>query len=448
MFVTGYVVIGGALTYIGLRSRKKKSSLDQAGTDEPSASLAEQAIQTATTFSQHAQTTLNQVKANVVEYASSETSPASTLTQSSAASSKTIGEKMSPTQSSSSFVESASTSEEIEQPKATIDKHALSHLKDKFIAPIFEKSQANQILGLSEAEDGDNSVEEQIDQNLAISLASLGIASVGTLFYPPLIILSLPGLIYTAVPFFQHAYETARDEQKVGIALVDSISIGGTLAGGYLVAGSLASSLVYFSQKVLIETQDRSRTSLVNVFGEQPRFVYIVYDDAEIEVAFEALEIDDVVVIDAGQTIPIDGTIVRGVGTVDERALTGESQPVEKEAGEQVLTSTILLAGRLYVTVEKTGQDTVAAKIGEVLSSTADFRSTVLSRGQKIVDQGAIPTLALSALALPAIGRPECASCSVFELWLPYADRSSAGCPQLFAHHIGTRDSCQRWARP
>ncbi|MEM7343499.1 MAG: heavy metal translocating P-type ATPase [Chloroflexota bacterium] len=292
-----------------------------------------------------------------------------------------------------------------DEEKTAEAKAALTKFKDEHLAPIALNESTLQILGFSNLNDESETseFEKEVNRNLTVSLVSLGLATAGGLLYPPLIILSIPGLVYTALPIFEEATEAAK-EGKVGVALVDFLSIGGTLLAGYYSAAALASSLFYFSQKILLTTQDNSRKSLINIFESQPRVVYVLRDGAEVETEFETLEVGDIVVVDPGQTIPIDGVITHGIGLIDQRALTGESQPVEKEVGDEVFTATVLLSGSLHVRVERAGVDTVAAQISDILNSTADFQSTIQSRGQKIVDQGALPTLALSGLALPLLG--------------------------------------------
>ena len=67
---------------------------------------------------------------------------------------------------------------------------------------------------------------------------------------------------------------------------------------------------------------------------------------------FETVQIGDVVVVHAAQTIPVDGTVTSGHARVDQRALTGESLPVEKEAGHDVFAGTLLLSGRICIQVD------------------------------------------------------------------------------------------------
>ncbi|OAD18912.1 heavy metal translocating P-type ATPase [Candidatus Thiomargarita nelsonii] len=112
----------------------------------------------------------------------------------------------------------------------------------------------------------------------------------------------------------------------------------------------------------------------------------------------------DIIVVNAGETIPVDGVISEGIASIDQHILTGESQPSEKGEGEQVFASTVLLSGKIHIKVEKAGKDTVAAQIGEILISTIDFKTSIQSRGQKIADNSVLPTMVTSVLALPVAG--------------------------------------------
>ncbi len=260
-----------------------------------------------------------------------------------------------------------------------------------------EISKAKEVKETSEA-------EKKIDRYLVISVGCLGLSSVGSRLSPPLSLLSVPGLVYLTSFFFKRSYDLIRQEGKVTVALVDSLSFGGTLITGHYFACSLAYSIFYFSRKLLLKTEDHSQKSLQNIFGQKPAFIWVQQGDVEIEIAFDSLQIGDIVVIQAGQTIPVDGTITSGAANIDQHILTGESQPVEKQVGDPVFASTLLLSGKVYIQVEKAGSDTVAAQIGDILNRTADFKSNILSRGEKIIEQGAMPTLVLSALALPLLG--------------------------------------------
>lgn len=84
--------------------------------------------------------------------------------------------------------------------------------------------------------------------------------------------------------------------------------------------------------------------------------------------------------------------------------MTGEAQAAEKESGEQVLASTILLSGKIYVQAEKAGQETTAAKIGEMLNRTIGYKTSLEYSTEQLVDRSTLPVLAISALAYPFAG--------------------------------------------
>ena len=100
----------------------------------------------------------------------------------------------------------------------------------------------------------------------------------------------------------------------------------------------------------------------------------------------------------AGQPIPVDGVVVQGTATVDQHRLTGESQPVEKATGDSVLAATLVLGGTIRVRVEKTGAETAAAHIGDVLNRTVEHQEIRLSDQFKAVEKYRWPMLAGGAL--------------------------------------------------
>ncbi|MEE8302926.1 MAG: hypothetical protein V3S24_10870, partial [Candidatus Tectomicrobia bacterium] len=209
--------------------------------------------------------------------------------------------------------------------------------------------------------------EQMINRHLAVCSLSAVLATAGLLVYPPLRLFSVPGIVYVAVPIFRGAYREFRDEGKVTMTLVYSMLIIGTLFLGRYVAMSLVTGLRLLGQKLLFYTEGHSKESLVDVLGEQPYFVWIQIDELEVEIPFKELQVGDIVMVHAGETVPVDGTIAHGLASIDQHVLTGESQPVEKGQGDCVFASTVVLSGKIGIAVEKAGHDTVAAQIGEVL---------------------------------------------------------------------------------
>ena len=85
---------------------------------------------------------------------------------------------------------------------------------------------------------------------------------------------------------------------------------------------------------------------------------------------------------------------------IDQHALTGESTPAEKGVGDRVFASTVMVAGKIFVSVEKSGSETTSAKISQILNDTAGYKLSSQHKGERLADKAVIPTLALGALGL------------------------------------------------
>jgi Cu2+-exporting ATPase len=246
--------------------------------------------------------------------------------------------------------------------------------------------------------------EKEVNYYFKVSSATLGLTVATTLIYPALAPLCIFAIIYSAFPILEAGFRAFFKTRRIEVSILDVILITGMLAKGYLFVSAATTWLLALSEKLLIKTENDSRKKLVNIFGEQIRTVWVKVDGVEIQISFEALKVGDIVVVNAGEVIPVDGVIVDGVATVDQHTLTGESQPVEKATEDKVLASTILLSGRIGIRVEQTGQDTIAARISNVLNKTADFTSSVQARGMGIANNYTPATLALSGITLPFFG--------------------------------------------
>lgn len=246
--------------------------------------------------------------------------------------------------------------------------------------------------------------EKEMNRALGIATLAVGAAIAGHLLFPPLLLGAVGGAIYLTWPIYQRAYYMLTKQRRLTIAVPAAIYMTGTWLTGYFVAGALGELVYYLGEKLIMITEDRSRKNLVNVFGQQPQFVWVVVDGNEIEIPFEQVQVGDTLVLQAGQVIPVDGQIISGVASIDQHALTGEAQPAEKGAGAPVFAATVVLAGKIHVRVEKTGEATVAAQIGTILNNTASYQMSLEMEGLRMANKAALPVLLVGGLALPIVG--------------------------------------------
>lgn len=280
------------------------------------------------------------------------------------------------------------------------------HWMIKHFDPIFGGSRQEQMqeIGGREALLAINDEEKIFNRQIALSSFALTTAVAGVRFFHPLLLLSSVTALYILYPIYQFAWKETKKAGQPTTDTLGAVEITGYFVGGYWVAAPLIAFCFNLSQKLVRNTEGRTRRNLVQVFGQQPRTVWVQVGEVEVEVPFAQLQTGDVLVITAGQMIPVDGVIVQGVASIDQHMLTGEAQPAEKSAGDGVLAATVVLAGKILVQVEKTGEATTAAQIVELLNNSANYTNALALRGVEIANRSATPTLLLSAAALPTVG--------------------------------------------
>lgn len=237
-----------------------------------------------------------------------------------------------------------------------------------------------------------------------ISAASTTIALVGDIFFPPLSLLSIPGGLYATRTLFRDGWRTLVKEGKV---TVDLLVIGihlVSLINGYFFLFCLNTFVGLCTRNLVSKVKQDSRTTYIDVFRYQTNTVWIYVDGIEIETSVQSLAMNDLVVIAAGQTIPVDGTIVEGAATIDQHILTGESVPAEKEKGDTVFALTLVLSGKIIVSVEKTGETTAAAQIAQILNDTVNFKTGRQLWAEDLADQLVLPALFSGLIVLPLTG--------------------------------------------
>lgn len=274
------------------------------------------------------------------------------------------------------------------------------------IDPLFGDSRDLQLKALSltgkSPEISDE--EKSVNRFLGAATANLALGLVALLVCPPLLLATVPYMLWFSQRNYKSAYRALFQEHRVNIAVVDAVFVTWALLSGYLFAGTVGLFLISLSLKLLATTRKHSQHSLINVFGLHSPTVWMLVDGVEIETPVERLRKGDRIVVNAGEVIAVDGIITDGLALIDQRALTGESQPAEKEVNDPVLASTIVLSGRIHVQVEKAGPETTAAQICEILNRTTNFKTSLDEQVGRLVDWSAMPTLALGGVAFPVVG--------------------------------------------
>ncbi len=243
---------------------------------------------------------------------------------------------------------------------------------------------------------------QEVNRNLLISGVAVTTGLLGRVS-PLFTVLSAMGVLYLSRDLYRFIWRDLKAGRFLSTFMITGIMLLGMIFSGYLILAALAGLIGGFFAKIIEKTEDHSKKQLINVFGHPPR-VWLEKDGVEIQVDFTSIQVGDIVIVNTGEIIPVDGQIQEGLATIDQHILTGESQPVEKAAGDKVFAATLLLSGRIRIQVDTAGEDTVAAKIGQVLNNTQNYKDKLLARGQKIADTFLPIELGISAITWPLKG--------------------------------------------
>ncbi len=272
------------------------------------------------------------------------------------------------------------------------------------------KQHTKQLLTLSKGLSRDQSLQErQINRRLLAGVAGIFIISLTYLATLPLLPLVMVLGIYNLLPLFKEGWYIAYKERRFSLLHLLAIYFSSMwLFGSYLV-GAIGVTILNLNRKVLFLSQSVTKADLTNLIGEKPEKVWILVDDAEIEIPFEELKIGDILLLRAGQAIPIDGVIIKGSASIDQHRLTGEAQPAEKIVKDTVFASTLILNGSIYVQVEKAGKETAAAKIGSILNETVKYQQSRISDQFQSLESTRWPMLVGGGIGL-VLGGPATAA--------------------------------------
>lgn len=194
--------------------------------------------------------------------------------------------------------------------------------------------------------------------------------------------------------FYKGAYHSLRG----GGANMDVlVSMGTTAAYFYSTYNLLTGSLEYYyeASAVIItlillgktfEAVAKGKTSeaIKKLMGLQPKTARVVKDEEELYIPIENVVIGDTIIVRPGERIPVDGIIIEGYSSVDESMITGESIPIDKKTGDEIIGATINKFGTFKFKATKIGKDTVLSQIIKLVEDAQGSKAPVQRLADKI----------------------------------------------------------------
>ncbi len=209
------------------------------------------------------------------------------------------------------------------------------------------------------------------------------------------LILSLPVIFYSSWIFFDGAYRALR-RRTLDMMVLVAVAIGAgwlysvviTLTGGgdvFYEAATVLTAFVLLGHWFEMRARGGANDAIRQLLDLAPPMAVVLRDGEPIEVPTAEVVAGDLLLVRPGAKIPVDGVVEQGESEVDESTVTGESLPVTKTVGSEVIGATINTNGTLRVRATKVGADTALAQIVKLVQEAQNSKAP----GQRLADRAA-----------------------------------------------------------
>ncbi|MEP6793782.1 MAG: HAD-IC family P-type ATPase, partial [Saprospiraceae bacterium] len=196
-----------------------------------------------------------------------------------------------------------------------------------------------------------------------VRIITVGIASLlfwFTIIPLPVLLVTMAFGLYSLV---KAAIIDLVKERKIGTEIFITIAVVISVLGKEYLAGSVVLMIILIAEYIASASTEKARASIKALIGAVPKTAIVKKEGIEKTIDIIDLKINDIVLVKAGEKIPVDGTVIGGTGSVNQAPITGESLPQEKAIGSDIFAGTILEIGALDIQMTKAGKDTVFSRI-------------------------------------------------------------------------------------
>jgi Cu+-exporting ATPase len=207
--------------------------------------------------------------------------------------------------------------------------------------------------------------------------------------------LATPVQFWAGLRFYRGAWGALKHKTSdmntliaVGTSVAYFYSLIAVIFPGLFATGALEPHLYFDTSAMIItlillgrflEARARGQTSeaIKRLIGMQPKTALVVHEGEQREIPVEDVRVGDLILVRPGERIPVDGVVREGYSSIDESMITGESIPVEKKVGDEVIGATINKTGSFQFEATKVGKDTTLARIVRMVEEAQGSKAPI-----------------------------------------------------------------------
>ncbi|AYO19307.1 heavy metal translocating P-type ATPase [Vibrio owensii] len=207
------------------------------------------------------------------------------------------------------------------------------------------------------------------------------------------------GALSTATLIAPTLFEGVSDlkDKNISVEVLDAIAVGLSAWRGDYRTAMMTQSLISLGEYMEQKTSRNSDQLLADLMRPQESIVWRVDGSDRTQVNSKELDVDDIIELAPGVSIPVDGTIVKGAALINQSSLTGENVPVRREESAVVYSGTSVHEGTIQVRVDKVGSEATTAKIAKLIYDSLSEKSEIQQVTQDMANRRVKITLGIGA---------------------------------------------------
>jgi heavy metal translocating P-type ATPase len=214
---------------------------------------------------------------------------------------------------------------------------------------------------------------------------------------PVIAAVNLPLMLWNALPIARRAWKVWDNERRLNIDVLDTLAISSSILQGVPMAGCIVTWLIKLGDWIRDLTAAGQRRAISELLEFQSKSAWVLRNGVVEAIPASALEEGDLVVVYPGEMISVDGEIVDGHATIDQKTITGEGLPVSKGMGEAAFAATVIRDGQITVRALRVGAATTAGQIVHLVESAPIGDTRMQNHAEQFADRLVAPTLGLAA---------------------------------------------------
>lgn len=217
---------------------------------------------------------------------------------------------------------------------------------------------------------------------------------------------ALASLVTVTLPIVKRAIQSLFGDRKINIDCLDLMALGLSYSQGRLVTPALVITLHELGDLIRDRTARSTETQTADLLHTIGHFAWVLREGQLLQIKSDRVQPGETVIVYPGEQIPVDGEVLKGLATIDQQQLTGESMPIVADLGTVVYASTLVRSGQIYIRADRVGKNTRAAASIELLQNAPVEDTRMANYAAQVADKLILPSLVLAGVVLAITKEP------------------------------------------